>query len=213
MAGPRHRGKRVCRPVAIDLCCGRGGWSAGLIAAGWQVIGFDLEQWSDCAGVVVRADVGTLDHFTWADLIVASPPCTAFSRLDSPALYPHEPPPDMTLVNCCFSIAQRSGVPLVLENVRGLQRCIGTAVQHYGSFYLWGDGVPPLMPYIPGRAGRPRLKWGHKSAALRAKIPFELAYWIGQYHRNRLTLRADLSAGQIGPPLTAVPTSTDPARC
>lgn len=32
------------RPLAIDLFCGLGGWTAGLLAEGWDVIGFDVER-------------------------------------------------------------------------------------------------------------------------------------------------------------------------
>ncbi len=32
------------KPLAIDLFCGLGGWSDGLLAEGWDVIGFDIEQ-------------------------------------------------------------------------------------------------------------------------------------------------------------------------
>jgi hypothetical protein len=73
--------------------------------------------------------------------------------------------------------------------VRGLQKFLGPAAQHYHSFYLWGDGVSPLKPYAPGRAGRPILKWGHRSATLRARIPFELAYCVADFLRNLLEIR------------------------
>ena len=32
------------KPLAIDLCCGLGGWSEGLLAEGWDVVGFDIER-------------------------------------------------------------------------------------------------------------------------------------------------------------------------
>ena len=31
------------KPLAIDLFCGLGGWSEGLLAEGWDVVGFDIE--------------------------------------------------------------------------------------------------------------------------------------------------------------------------
>lgn len=31
-------------PLALDLCCGLGGWAAGLIAAGFDVVGVDIEE-------------------------------------------------------------------------------------------------------------------------------------------------------------------------
>lgn len=32
------------KPLAIDMFCGLGGWTEGLLAEGWDVIGFDIEQ-------------------------------------------------------------------------------------------------------------------------------------------------------------------------
>ena len=32
------------KPLAIDLYCGLGGWSEGLIAEGFEVIGFDIKR-------------------------------------------------------------------------------------------------------------------------------------------------------------------------
>jgi len=32
------------RRLAIDLFCGLGGWAEGLLAEGWDVVGFDVER-------------------------------------------------------------------------------------------------------------------------------------------------------------------------
>lgn len=34
----------MTQPLAIDLYCGLGGWTEGLLAEGYRVIGFDIEQ-------------------------------------------------------------------------------------------------------------------------------------------------------------------------
>jgi len=78
------------KPLAIDLFCGLGGWTDGLLSEGWHVIGFDIEQ-HICddhrypAQLVVQ-DVLTLHgrQFRDADLIVASPPCTEYSYMAMP---------------------------------------------------------------------------------------------------------------------------------
>jgi hypothetical protein len=146
------------KPLAIDLFCGLGGWTDGLLAEGYDVIGFDIERhvYGDHGypAQLVLQDVTTLHGSQFADaaLIVASPPCQAYSYRAMPwkkakAL----PPPDNTLFESCFRIQREASeaagrhVPLVVENVCGAQKWVGRARWNYGSFYLWGD-VPALMP-------------------------------------------------------------------
>jgi hypothetical protein len=148
----------MLKPLAIDLFCGLGGWTDGLIAEGYDVIGFDIErhEYGDhrYAGQLVIQDVLSLhgSQFRDAAVIVASPPCQAYSYRAMPwkrakAL----PPPDNTLFESCFRIQREAceaagkHIPLIVENVRGAQPWVGRARWNYGSFYLWGD-VPALMP-------------------------------------------------------------------
>ena len=148
-------------PLAIDLFCGMFGWAEGLTSEGWRVVGFDLEDMRTQFGFdrlprtqLVIQDVTTLhgSQFKDAALIVASPPCQAYSYRAMPwkrakAL----PPPDNTLFETCFRIQREActaagrHIPLVVENVRGAQPWVGRARWNFGSFYLWGD-VPALMP-------------------------------------------------------------------
>ena len=78
------------RPLAIDLFCGLGGWTEGLLAEGWDVIGFDVEQHvygeHRYPAQLVLQDVRTIhgSQFRDAALIVASPPCQEFSYMAMP---------------------------------------------------------------------------------------------------------------------------------
>jgi C-5 cytosine-specific DNA methylase len=146
------------KPLAVDLFCGLGGWAEGLLAEGWAVVGVDIERHEygehRYPATLVIQDVLTLhgSQFKDAALIVASPPCQAYSYRAMPwkrakAL----PPPDNTLFEACFRIQREAceaagrHIPLIVENVRGAQPWVGRARWNFGSFYLWGD-VPALMP-------------------------------------------------------------------
>ncbi len=157
-------------PLAIDLCCGTGGWTDAFLRHGWVVTGIDVRCDHRYRGGLVIADVRSLDGalFRGARVIVASPPCTEFSHAQR--MNGGKPTnPDMSVVSACFRIASDARAPLVLENVWGLQEFLGPAVNHWGKFYLWGDGVPALLPLGP----RWKEKWKthHRSPHARARIP------------------------------------------
>lgn len=77
-------------PLAIDLFCGLGGWTEGLLSEGWRVRGYDIEahEYGEerYPAELVLADVLNLNgaDLADADLIVASPPCTEFSYMAMP---------------------------------------------------------------------------------------------------------------------------------
>ncbi len=148
----------MTQPLAIDLYAGLGGWTEGLLAEGYFCIGFDIERHvygtEQYPGELVLQDVRTLhgSQFKDAALIVASPPCQAYSYRAMPwkrakAL----PPPDNELFDACFRIQREAceaaghHIPMVVENVRGAQKWVGRSRWNFGSFHLWGD-VPALMP-------------------------------------------------------------------
>jgi hypothetical protein len=158
------------RPLAIDLYCGLGGWTDGLLAEGYDVIGFDIERHEygehRYPGHLVIQDVRTLhgSQFKDAALIVASPPCQEYSYMAMPwklakakakAIREDTTGEKLAaltrLFNECFRIQREASfaagrhIPLVVENVKGAQPWVGRARWSFGSFYLWGD-VPALMP-------------------------------------------------------------------
>jgi len=155
----------MTRPLGIDLFAGLGGWTEGLLAEDYDVIGFDIERHvygeHKYPAQLVLQDVRTIHgkQFRDADLIVASPPCQRYSYMAMPwsrakALIKHYEADigDLNeLFDACFRIQREAceaagrHIPMVVENVRGAQRWVGRARWNFGSFYLWGD-VPALMP-------------------------------------------------------------------
>jgi hypothetical protein len=107
-----------------------------------------------------------------AELIVASPPCQAYSYMAMPwsrakqiarALRgvdkfpePYSGSRTITELNAifdaCFRLQREASeaagrrIPMIVENVRGAEDWVGRRAKwNFGSFYLWGD-VPALMP-------------------------------------------------------------------
>ena len=80
----------MAKPLAIDLCCGLGGWTEGLLAEGFRARGYDIEahEYGDerYPGELVLKSILDLDgsECADADLIVASPPCTEYSYMAMP---------------------------------------------------------------------------------------------------------------------------------
>jgi len=173
------------RPLALDLCCGLGGWAAGLLAAGWSVLGVDVCDFASAyPGAFVRADLLTWE--AWRELpvrlVVASPPCQEFSRHSMPWLLKKKPPaPDLRLWRRAELIAGALGVPLVIENVRGAQRFMGRSVNFTGPFHFWGDGVPAIMPGVCASKASDRRNKSTRAATC-ARLPFQVAFHVGRVH-------------------------------
>src|SRR6267142_434818 len=170
-----------CNALAIDLFCGLGGWSEGLLEEGFDVIGFDIErhQYGEAMypAQLVLQDVLTLHgrQFRDASLIVASPPCQEFSYMAMPwslakekerkiAADPAERKRLTALFDACFRIQREASeaaghhIPLIVENVRGAQKWVGRSRWNFGSYHLWGD-VPALMPIVKKAAKVPGFRF------------------------------------------------------
>ena len=147
----------------LDLFCGRWGWSQAFAARGWECVGVDLTEptelpqhsqfwkldvlnirWSG-KFIGFESDEAWLGLF---DFICASSPCEKFSVHGMKHFHPNPPYPELgiKLFNHTRSLLESSGVPYVMENVRPAQKFVGNAVNHCGPFYLWGNGVPPILP-------------------------------------------------------------------
>lgn len=197
----------------LDLFCGRFGWGRAFAARGWEVVGVDLvdppEIPQGCT--FVKRDVLTLDvdFVGQFDFVCASSPCEEFSTIRN--FQKPRPAPDMgiLLFNHTRRICEQSGVPYVMENVSGAPRYIGEAAHRCGPFYLWGTGVPPMMPQgiskgltmlamgLREKKGMPGWDNRHGSigrtpAALVATIPPELASCVADYAERLLEQEASV---------------------
>jgi hypothetical protein len=178
------------KPLAIDLFCGLGGWTEGILAEGYEVIGYDIERHEygneRYPAELILQDVLTLhgSQLKGATLIVASPPCQEYSYMAMPwrrakakaaAIRADTTGAELErlnrLFNACFRIQREAceaagqHIPMVVENVRGAIPWVGRSRWNFGSFHLWGD-VPALMP------PQGRIKGGGGS-------------WFGQYEGTK----------------------------
>ena len=192
------------KPLAVDLCCGLGGWTSGLLAEGWDAVGFDVErhQYGDekYPAQLVLQDIFTIDGRQFrgkVSLIVASPPCQEFSYMAMPwsraktiAAEYQSGARDVrkltALFDACVRIGREAECPIVIENVRGAQPWVGRSRWAWGSFHLWGD-VPALMPMARRQAKMPGCSldrnatstWGpHHSGAVESAIKNNGGSWF-----------------------------------
>lgn len=106
------------RPRLLDLYCCQGGASAGYAAAGFDVVGVDIDPQPRYPYTFVRA--GVLEYLaavSWQttpdfDLIHASPPCQRYSKAQRIQGRDH---PD--LIGPTREALKRIGLPYVIENV------------------------------------------------------------------------------------------------
>jgi hypothetical protein len=134
----------------LDLCCGLGGVSSRFRRAGWEVIGVDIAEWMKPTIVCdVRALALRPVHF---DFIWASEPCTQYSRLAQPGLYPNEPAPDLSIAYAIRDIVERFAPDRwMVENVWGARpyyrNIFGQVRARVPGHAFWGSGF--LIPDTP----------------------------------------------------------------
>lgn len=111
----------MSQPILLDLFCGAGGASAGYNAAGFAVIGVDIDPQPHYPFAFIQADALTgwsLDQFPFehVDAIHASPPCQRFSDLAKRNGNGHEWP---DLIDPIRQLLRSTGLPYIIENVPG----------------------------------------------------------------------------------------------
>lgn len=113
-------------PLVVDLYCGHGGVGLALDALDVEYVGVDIEDRSETyPGRFIQADASQPPLEATADLVWASPPCTAYSTLSPTAYGSRE-----AAMDACPTIpeldvrgvAERLGAEYVIENVPGASR-------------------------------------------------------------------------------------------
>lgn len=196
----------------LDLFCGRFGWSKAFAARGWECVGVDLvappEIPEGCTfiqqDILDLSKIDLWSRLRWSngfDFICASSPCEQFSVHGMKCFHPNPRYPELgiRLFNHTRSLCEQSGIPYVMENVRLAQNFVGRAQHHCGPFYLWGSGVPVLMPQgikkgfnrdwnpvtrkrSSAQISQVRCNMGNgEQASIRATIPDELAACVADY--------------------------------
>ena len=157
--------------LVVDLFCGLGGFSAAFRKRGHRVLGIDIVPPADVLadlsrGVPLRGEI---------DVLLASPPCTEFSRESMPWKKTGKTP-DMTLVRAAFAAVEELRPYFwAIENVRGAVRWFPRApTMRVGSRYLWTN-IPLARIPDASAMGKERLGPSPDRHRLRSMIPPELS--------------------------------------
>src|SRR3990167_103650 len=190
----------------VDLFSGLGGFSHGFLESGWSVERYDSDERFRSIPRTNIKDVFSIERLD-ADVIVASPPCEAFSVAAfghhwEPGYVPATKHADMSirLVRHTLDIIKESEpVFWVMENPRGMLRKIIGMPQRETWWCRWGDdrakptdlwGVfPPSLDFPPRcKNNNPdchhqRARRGAKTGTQRRKGPAQRALIPIQFSR------------------------------
>lgn len=131
----KARARRM--PRALDLFCCGGGASRGLARAGFAVTGVDIEPQPGYPFAFILGDALEAD-LTGYDFIWASPPCQGYSghvSSRSSKWVPHAGKDEPRLIEPVRAMLEASGVPYVIENVRGAMDELRSPVMLCGSMF------------------------------------------------------------------------------
>ena len=113
------------RPLLADLYCGGGGCAVGYARAGFEVIGVDWRRMPDYPFECYRGNVLDIpaDWLRCFDVIHASPPCQAFTRLRTRTMGPDLQgrlfDPHADYLTPTLAMLRTLEVPWIVENVPG----------------------------------------------------------------------------------------------
>jgi DNA (cytosine-5)-methyltransferase 1 len=122
---------------ALDLFCCGGGASRGLARAGFKVTGVDIEPQPGYLFDFILGDAMDAD-LTSFDLVWASPPCQGYSShvtSRSSEWVPHAGKDEPRLIEPLRAKLKASGLPYIIENVRGARDFLESPVQLCGVMF------------------------------------------------------------------------------
>jgi len=120
--------------LALDLFCGAGGAAAGLMRAGFRVIGIDIEPQPEYPATFIQGDAlrSPVDLRAF-DFIWASPPRQAYSFAATGWRHKGRKYPD--LVAAIREMLEATSVPFVIENVQGAPLLRGKTIMLCGAMF------------------------------------------------------------------------------
>jgi hypothetical protein len=163
----------MTRIRAVDLCCGNGGMTRGMLAAGFEVVGVDVVARPGYPASLILADVRELDaaQLGRPEYVHASPPCTRFSLARANRATDPPTEADLDVLRACLRIIDQLKPRFwSVENVRGAVKwfrpILGEPRLRHGPFYLWGN----FPPFLVARSG---LTKGLHDNAVRVRDPWK----------------------------------------
>jgi len=175
----------------LDLFCGMGGWSIPFLEDGDFVVGVDIVN-VGYPGNLILQDVRTLDgkRFRGFDLIIGSPPCSAFSHARHKSKHIHGREPcfeeGIELVNEFWRIVEEAKPAFyAMENIKALTKWYNKPYQW--EFYISKGGKRCIWTNIPLPALIPDFRFKHKvrdipgwnkTRPLRSLIPYPIARFV-----------------------------------
>lgn len=171
---------------ALDLCCGAGGMTAGMLAAGFDVQGVDVVQRPEYPAPLMVEDVRVLDpaRLPSADWVHASPPCQRFSSARASRVTDPPTEDDLDILLACLRIKDALKPRFwSVENVRGavpwFTKVMGAPTFANGPYVFWGEFPGFLLEKDRHRKGFGGIKWAKDKARdpwIRSLVPSSIAY-------------------------------------
>jgi len=161
------------KPLLLDLYCCQGGAAAGYVAAGFDVIGVDIDPQPRFPYRFIQADAIELlamlaalgsvkvdSAWLTPDAIHASPPCQAHSNAQKIQGRQHP-----ELIAPVRELLEQTGMPYVIENVPGaplenpVELCGAMFGLHTYRHRLFESNIPITVPAHPAH-GQRQIKMG-----------------------------------------------------